>query len=177
MQAKRVDNFRRDESKLFLIGYKYEKLKHTFTMKNSSNDDSKSCNVNINGDKTISCTCSDYKFRCYKNNIVCKHCLFILKNGLKLDMNILSGRVMNVNEEELKVLLNNVCIARDIKSDFVYKELTCDDVCPICLENFMDGDNNMCCLECKNYVHKECISVWMKNNKTCVYCRSLFRGI
>ncbi len=70
MQHKRINNMIRDESKLFLIAYELDKKhRHTFTVCNSD-DQTKPCNVKIELNDTIICSCMDYRFRCYKKNII-----------------------------------------------------------------------------------------------------------
>jgi hypothetical protein len=31
---------------------------------------------------------------------------------------------------------------------------------------------NICCPQCKNYIHKKCMDIWLETNQNCVYCRS-----
>ena len=48
------------------------------------------------------------------------------------------------------------------------------DDCPICFNDLTENDkpNLLSCPCCKNYLHTECIEVWLEKNKTCVFCRS-----
>lgn len=46
-----------------------------------------------------------------------------------------------------------------------------DDMCPVCFNELMDG-SCLSCPACKNYVHKDCMLVWLERKDTCVYCRS-----
>ena len=42
---------------------------------------------------------------------------------------------------------------------------------PICYDIF--GDKELIsCPDCKAYIHKECMCIWLKTSKTCVCCRS-----
>jgi hypothetical protein len=183
LQTKRYSNMKKDESKLFLIGYKIKSIgQHNFTVCNTNND-SKPLNViidtNNKDDKvrnTIRCNCKDYVFRCYKNNIICKHCIFILENGLKYDsVANVTGRKIN-DLSDLENRLNNIVIVKmEVNKQFTSKtkEFNENDTCPICLEEFgSDSENIVSCPQCKNYVHRECVQIWISRSPNCVYCRS-----
>lgn len=99
MQQSRINNMVRDQNRLYLIDYKTEykrnALKHIFFMLNTI-DTSNTLKVQMkieNGSEhvDISCNCKDYIFRCRKNNMICKHCIFIVTRGLRLGMD----RVIN----------------------------------------------------------------------------------
>ena len=183
MQKSRISNMRRDESKLFLIDYKLDKKgRHCFKVCNSDNS-ANPLNVVVEKNHkeeeskdTIRCTCKDYKFRCYKNNIICKHCVFIIENGCKLSTDkIVKGRKitdLSKFEEKLKdikvVKFTNK--ANDLFTD-KSKEIEEDDVCPVCL-NDLNDEELVSCPKCKNYVHTDCIKVWMTTHSNCIYCRS-----
>lgn len=45
--------------------------------------------------------------------------------------------------------------------------------CPICFEEMKSKKESIeKCLTCKNYLHSDCLRRWLKQSKTCVYCRS-----
>ena len=175
MQNKRINNMIRDESKLFLIAYEIDKKhRHTFTVCNM-NDETKPCFVKLEPDDAIVCSCADYRFRCYKNNIICKHCIFILKKcmGFEVETLVVGRKISNINQVLDK--LNDIQIVkRNTNTTFTRneKEMDPDDICPICMDNIGNGEETVSCPTCKNYVHKICINAWMRMQKTCVYCRS-----
>lgn len=184
MQDTRIKNMLRDENKLFLINYEIDKQKrHAFTVCNA-NDETKPCIVKVNNidkrtgmENTIICSCKDYAFRCYKNNIICKHCVFVVNRCLKLDVtNIVNGRqITDLQKFESK--LNTIQIVKRLNintnEEFLKneKEMDKDDICPICMDDLVTEDC-VSCPTCKNYVHKTCIGVWLRTNKNCIYCRS-----
>lgn len=186
MQQIRLNIMIRDENKLFLVGYCTDsKNRDTFTVCNTDKH-GKMVKVVIEQNhkseelrNTIRCNCSDYRFRCYKNNIICKHCIFILNNVAKMnseqyvigrkitDIALFNVRILNMHV----VKFNNTSITVFKNSD---KEIDVDDKCPICLDD-LDSNNKeilSSCPTCKNYVHTECIVAWLRNNDKCVFCRS-----
>lgn len=182
MQDIRVCTMKRDENKLFLIGYKKDnKERHNFTICNINNK-SKPVNVIVeknhkdeNLNNTIRCTCSDYVFRCYKNNIICKHCIFIIANGCKMDLSksVKERKITKINRFNKRV--KNIQVVQLVNDNDLFtiksKELEDDDCCPICLDILKDTELKSC-PKCKNYVHEECIDAWVRINIHCVYCRS-----
>ena len=84
------------------------------------------------------------------------------------------------------VWYNNQISIKHINSEFNKntKTLNVDDTCPICCDILQSraserqGDlltsesEIISCPECHNYVHKQCIKIWLEQSKTCVYCRS-----
>ena len=101
--------------------------------------------------------------------------LFLLQNALNID--VLTGvkKRSVINLQACQDKIGNLCIAKIASSDkFVEntKSLEETDVCPICYLDFPDIKNLLSCPTCKNYVHDDCMNIWLKHAKTCVYCRS-----
>lgn len=46
------------------------------------------------------------------------------------------------------------------------------DPCPICFDDLTDASQRRACPACHQYVHRECVEVWLERHRTCVMCRS-----
>jgi len=138
--------------------------------------------VKIEEDYSLSCTCKDFQYRSHKLNTVCKHIVFLVcKVGGVLDVNYFKTKRLDIEQyKRLINVLDSNAIWRDslysvknmnkeFEDDFKFDKM---DVCPICYDNFGNVKENVCCPECKNYMHKKCMDVWLEKNKSCVYCRS-----
>ena len=175
LQNIRINNKIRDATKLYLIDYnKIDTNHHIFRICNIQNKNKITVTIN---DNTIICDCLDYKFRCYKHNIICKHCIFILENGMKLKLeDNIDGREI-IDMKNILNNLNNIHIV-NISDNNIFtdntKNIEKDDCCPICLSDLVDETPKLSCPVCKNYIHRECIEIWLKSSrdKKCVYCRS-----
>lgn len=208
LQHRRYETLRRDENKLFLIDYKdssqlgsrRSKIQHEFTVCNTD-DTSKPLNVSVEtSTNIIKCTCSDYRFRCYKNNIVCKHCIFIIQTVLRFNcstlidgrtiadihsFNATVGRIAIVRslEQIAAVAVAAVPVVIDRESSMLEisdarKAEVADDQCPICFIDFSDESDQenkiLACPTCHNVVHSKCMKIWLTRSahKNCVYCRA-----
>ena len=136
---------------------------------------------------TLYCSCADCKFNGVKNGTSCKHISFIVTKILKLyDLNFFITKILTENQiAELinKLTSGNVLNDKDIIKKLekitidtyraFVKEITEEDECPICCGSLIeDHKTNVCCLQCKNEVHFECVGIWLERHNTCVYCRS-----
>lgn len=129
------------------------------------------------------CNCPDHKFNSSKKRIVCKHICFLLcKVAKMLDPEFFITR--QFTESQLIIFLSRIENKKKILDDRSLskaagapvfnnfsKDIKPDEPCPICFEE-MAFDNIVSCPTCTNYVHKQCILVWLERNSTCVYCRS-----
>jgi hypothetical protein len=179
MQTTRKYNADKDANKLYLTGYEIKKNNHKFIVARKESD--KLITISFD-DKTheIKCNCSDYKFRCYKNNIICKHCIFMLENVLKINIEeYIEGRIVTKYDDcKEKISKIKLFVQPIEKSIFSVTEVTKDDDCPICfleIDGKNDLNNIVSCPTCHNYVHKDCIIIWLKHAvvKSCVFCRSI----
>lgn len=136
----------------------------------------------------INCSCFDFKMRCSKTNINCKHIIFIIQYVLKnteiknyCDNNIIiqtkktEELIHNIIIDKQKYVKNetNINNKTNIKNE-TYIEPREFTQCPIC---FMDEPMAlMTCVCCRNQIHEQCIKSWFKlsKKKTCVLCRSEF---
>lgn len=46
------------------------------------------------------------------------------------------------------------------------------DVCPICLEQYANGDELVRLMNCKHSMHAACIRTWLKTHPSCPLCRA-----
>jgi hypothetical protein len=189
-----------DEEKLYFINYikneEQNNLEGTFTMmgslKKRSNGQVKrekyevkmyKCNTN---EKTFFCNCPDHKFNSTKHNMVCKHiCFLVCKIGKILDSEFFNSK--QLTPEQHDILLQRVINTQELllegsiynpprnatKEIFMNKSKHIEehDMCPICFDNISDREI-LSCPNCKNYVHNECMKVWLETKNTCVFCRS-----
>jgi hypothetical protein len=141
------------------------------------------------------CSCPDHAFNSSKKKIVCKHiCFIVCKVGKIFDPAYFESKQLThvqfqdildkVDNPALLMRDLNICRPSLDTTKLLFtqktKAITDEDVCPICYDDFkchtMDENPNDCsvlsCPNCLNYVHRECIKVWMEKQKTCIYCRS-----
>ncbi len=132
--------------------------------------------------KRFSCTCKDFTYRSKKNDIVCKHITFIVckvahildhhffktKQLSDVQLNIIQGILNNNN-----VWNNRTVSVKGLNNEFITQERKYEpeEACPICFEWFQNQDV-VSCPQCKNYIHKTCMDIWLERNNNCVYCRS-----
>lgn len=183
-QNKRVGNMNRDKEKYALVGFTNDhKLTH-FRLINVR--DGKGMDIKIKSQSEVSCSCMDWKMRCKKNNLICKHIIYILTIVLKVDHNLaLANKISDWGKfaDGFKNIIikfgNDVPVPDNFKvrED---RELTAEDLCAICLTDFMaDEKNNLLnCLRCRGVVHKDCMVCWIRNAqvKACVYCKDATIG-
>ena len=176
----RIMTMRRDAERYALVElHKNKKGFDEFVLMNLKVN--KTRKVSISPQNEVNCSCIDFKIRCKKMKISCKHILYVLDRIMKLDMDTVANlKIKNAHSfyevfDRIKGKyfsdLNNMFkLSKD-------KEIAEDDVCPICYTEFVvDGDssNQLQCPDCRNLVHRDCMRLWLANasRKTCVYCRS-----
>jgi hypothetical protein len=130
----------------------------------------------------LKCNCKDFTFRCQKEDIVCKHISFLVCKVAKIyDYKYFDSKVLAKHQVQLfknalvssAIWANRDLSIKHINSEFTgTKKLEEDDCCPICYMYFNDVSSCLSCPDCKGYVHKDCMDVWLETSKTCVYCRS-----
>ena len=179
-KKKRIETMTRDAERYALIDlHKNKKGDDEFVLMNLKVN--KTRKVAISFSNQVSCSCIDWRIRCKKMNISCKHILYVLSRILKLDFEVIKN--LEVKNAELffekmnkikKKFFSDLEAKFQIKKDKQVKE---DDVCPICYTEFeidTETSNLLQCPDCSNLVHKDCMKLWLENasRKTCVYCRS-----
>ena len=175
-QHKRMNNMKRDMDKYALVAFTQNHSFVEFSLVNIKDNKLRKFKVKSNGD--VICNCFDWKIRCKKNGIVCKHILYVLTQILKLDPSIAANnkvkkrKMFEESFKNIKINYEGLGKEYEVKAD---KELTAEDLCPICYVDFMSDEksNIVNCLKCKGVVHKDCMVCWLQNaiNKSCVYCR------
>lgn len=131
---------------------------------------------------TFSCTCKDFTYRCKNKNIVCKHISFIVLKVLNIyDIDFFTNK--SLKPHQLDLFSEIMCDTRrwregDWSVKGTNKEfhkntkpLDENDTCPICYDCFGIHDT-VSCPQCNNFIHTDCMRIWLENNDTCVYCRS-----
>lgn len=133
------------------------------------------------------CNCPDHKFNSKKKNIVCRHiCFIVCKVAKILDPTFFETKYLTEEQfnkviykaENLHELLNDLTIYKppdNITLELFTKKskvMNNDDVCPICYDTFTNDIANLSCPTCANYIHQDCMHIWLDKKPTCVYCRS-----
>lgn len=130
------------------------------------------------------CSCPDHKFNSAKKNTVCKHITFIVCQVAKV-MTRHFFETKYLTQQQTEDLIKKVskdsdiwkdkCLCREVKTLSLQsfkeskREIDDEDVCPICYDT-LGRDDLLSCPRCSNYVHNECMMVWMEKQKRCVYC-------
>lgn len=170
MISKRIDNMKNEENRFYLESYILDKNKHKFTMINMK-DESKPMTIIINeGTTSISCSCMDFKFRCSKIGIPCKHCCYILMNGCKLtSLQISTLDIRNLEISLIRPYLEIISKMFTTKITIVETKVFEDnEICAICLMN--DNIDLISCEGCHKLLHRQCINIWLQRRKTCPLC-------
>jgi len=147
-----------------------------YTLMNAR-DTSKTMKIGVFDTGEVTCNCMDYKFRCNKNNVLCKHCCYILLIGLKIPQANIEGRfVTNTVYQEKKHILTDKFNKKDEEPEKQPTEQTelIDDDCQICLMELDSKEDLHVCWCCKKRFHKGCIQVWVDKSAygNCPNCRS-----
>jgi hypothetical protein len=141
-------------------------------------------------DLDIKCDCPDI-YQCNKHNLYCKHICFVICMIGKLYIEEIFINKNFTNDNKLKIFsrLFNYLVETDsdieckflkekyllLKSDFEKKNNLVidtrnkDEECSICY-NKLDSEI-FTCNNCLNAIHTTCLSLWLKKNNTCVFCR------
>lgn len=135
-----------------------------------------------------SCTCPDFLTR----GNICKHLYFVFLKIMKLSDKVIDDKIsftanelnlMFKNQPEIIDLTNDVIADKSFKkyydekkdkilSQSSYSEKTTDDICPICLDDLTNGDELECCkYSCGKFIHKDCLNMYHKISKTCIFCK------
>ena len=131
------------------------------------------------------CTCPDFKARQKR----CKHIYFILTRVMKVPDNKEDSKTYTLDElttmfSNIPAIMKNLVV--DDNKKHKYEQMkdkpdkkvdmkSLDDMCPICLDDFEDGDTNnvidYCKYSCGKPIHKICFEMWAKKKGfNCVFC-------
>jgi hypothetical protein len=179
-KRRRIQTMKRDAERYALIDFHTNtKGNQEFVLMNLK--ENKTRKVSLSFFHEVSCSCIDFRIRCKRLKISCKHILYVLDRIMKLKMNVVSNLKVKKKEEFYKVLekikkkfLEEADEKFKVKED---KDIQDDDVCPICYTEFDKetvDETTLQCPDCANLVHWDCMKLWLANasRKTCVYCRS-----
>lgn len=129
--------------------------------------------------RTMECSCKDFMYRARRLGIVCKHISFIVCKVIGLGgdtLGFFEGHTLSEASLERCVRMLGDPLMRDsfiIGGEFKRSKREFDrtDVCPICYDEY--GEQTvLSCPDCGNYVHGDCVMVWLERKSSCVYCRS-----
>ncbi len=165
------------------------KLLGTFNYKKEKREEYEIKVFNEEEENTFWCNCPDHKFNSSKNDTCCKHISFIICKVLKyLEPQFFEDK--KLPEYELAILLSKLTSEENLwkDKDLVKKIIKItieifknykktideDEYCPVCYDELDNENKNdlLSCPNCNNYVHNECMDVWLENRNTCVYCKS-----
>ena len=137
------------------------------------------------------CTCPDFTTRCTK----CKHIYFVLtrimqvkeeaEDVIEYSDNLLINMFKSIPKitENLKVkksILDRYNLKKDKNGMVPRKIFDEETVCPICLECFLESDEETvyCRYTCGNSIHKNCFNMYLTKkvgcDKKCLYCLSFW---
>jgi hypothetical protein len=166
-----LSDYSKETNTVYILGSRNSKGRETYS-------------VNIDEHThSLTCNCKDFQFRSKRLDIVCKHIAFLVcKVGYILDCNYFKTKRLTDNQyTRLMSILDNNTIwknkflsVKNINKEFQIKNDAFDsnEPCPICYDAYGDTQLNICCPQCKNYIHKKCMDIWLETNQNCVYCRS-----
>ena len=179
-QQVRIKTMKRDAERYALIDLgKNKKGFEEFVLMNLK--ENKTRKVAISSFDEVSCSCIDFRIRCKKLKISCKHILYVLDRIMKLDMSVVKNLKIKQKDQFYSVF-NRIKRKFVAEPDPMFKinenkHIEEDEVCPICYTEFGPDKENidaLQCPDCSNLVHRDCMKFWLENavRKTCVYCRS-----
>ena len=195
-QILRIDRIFNDS--IYLLDVNSVDNKYIFEISGTTNNIYR-VQIHLNTGK-IYCNCPDALGWCKKNNILCKHCCFIIIKVLKLpdykvffetkilkenQIEFLKKNIKNLNLNSENTFVNTKLLDRynEIKNDNNSKQIDIqknnESICVICyseLENLEKSDSHLKYKQCKccfKIIHKKCLQKWIDIGKnTCPYCRN-----
>ena len=189
--TKLISNITNDDQSIIILNlYSYYSTMYLIEIYKKENSITVEIFGNLNKDKrnkytiTISnileCDCKDYIYRCKSNGILCKHICFIICKVCKIyDVGIFCNILSNKNYNMLNYILNKsilddknisfTAINKEFNKNYD-KEINNLD-CLICYDN-LNIKEIISCPDCNQFIHKECMHIWLEKNSKCVYCRS-----
>lgn len=107
--------------------------------------------VNVFADGKIECNCSEFIFKCYKNQLLCKHCRFVLFNTLKMNETNVSDKCVDIKvyNEHKTILINKL---NDSQNN--------NNICKICLMDLKEEKDLYTCCYCDIISHTKCVNIW-----------------
>lgn len=141
--------------------------------------------VKIYRDNSMYCSCPSHKFNSSKHNTLCKHISYVIcRVGLMYDPTIFNTK--KLTDQQVASLLARFDAASDLwnNKDLLppvdvtqesfrngAKPMDPLEMCPICYCEYA-AEPCVSCPTCNNYIHTDCMNVWLERKNTCVMCRS-----
>lgn len=173
MLDQRINTMDREKERYCLLEMKQDKKGTSFLM--AKDEDPKKFVLKVDLKGRMSCSCLDWRIRCRKMAIACKHIYYLL-------IRILTYELFDYYDNTIQnMTLFQELVKRRIRlNEFDYKlkqgDQFLDEQCPICFSDFkIEDENNLLkCPDCQNFVHRECMKVWLSNSRrrNCVLCKS-----
>jgi hypothetical protein len=172
-QQKRLKKMRKEIKDYSLKELDQTKIRVQFKILDTKHNKINKINFKTNG--IVNCTCFDWRIRCKKYNISCKHILFILEHILKIKINSVKKNIFKFNS----LFQRSLCSAKRTyfkkqKFEFlVSNPIDSSILCAICFSNFPTLKDSLKCPKCSNFVHETCMKNWLvqADHKRCLFCR------
>jgi len=178
-QWERIQRVFTEEFYLLGSGHGARTGSYVFTVNGSKMD--KFYNVVVDAEGKMTCTCMDSRMTCPRKDCVCKHCCFVVYRVLNVMNNDFLktlrvedgaiGRWAAKNDARYNTAMANKLV-HNVETTFDVNLERMEDDCPVCCDALGDDGTCVGCPECRNNAHKACMSRWMSQRKTCVWCRS-----
>lgn len=170
----RIERMDRDKDRYCLVDWckKFEKGIYCFSIMREN--EPFILKIDVKPDFNVVCNCMDWRIRCRKQMIPCKHIYYLFNKilGFQLydyyDNQIMAPEIfeelvrsrLEINKERLMNLNANIQ----------------DRECPICFSDFKDYNITLVnrCPDCASCTHNDCAKVWLQHSvsKTCAICNS-----
>lgn len=173
MLDQRINTMEKDKERYCLLEMKELKDGKAFIM--IKDEDPKKLTIKVGKNYEISCSCMDWKIRCRGMSIACKHIYYFLDKILTYELFEYYDNVIQkpeLFEELMKRRIRLNCLDYKVKQDDRIE----GEMCTICYLDFKqeEAPNLVKCPDCKNFLHRECMKVWLKNSpkRNCAVCKS-----
>lgn len=173
MQKSRIERMKKQVDKYALIDYEEFEEKKVFTLINIEVEKNRIIKLQKN---KINCNCIDFRIRCTRNKIICKHIFYVIKIILKLDEKIIKNHILQ-NPKIFLEALKKIDLIKKPNNFLPDKKIfTDEDICAICFTGLKDIEIEklFSCNVCNGVVHLECMICWVRHSNVpgCVYCRN-----
>lgn len=193
-QSNIIINLFRRSSKLYLVDHRENEFQIEIDILGSKKKSKREQYITIfdKNNSNFTCNCMNFICRSKQHNSVCKHITFIVCKVLGIyDYKFFETKKLNKQYQKklLKTINSSIWYDNNISIKYinyefkqnVVRQLNINDKCPICCDYFnnieieCDTTNSkeiISCPECFNFIHKDCMDIWIKISNNCVYCRS-----
>lgn len=172
-KRKRIKNLERDSQHFSLKKLSKTSERIQFQIVDERTAKINKINFKVNGH--VNCTCFDWRIKCKKYEISCKHILFVLSRILKINLNSVKKNILKfktVFQHSFDKFL--VHYLEQKQKDFrVFDSGKTEGICVICLSPLDLKKKILNCPKCLNLVHEDCMTRWLQKSrgKKCVFCR------